>query len=516
MTRFNDIHRIGWFLIGVICSGFLTLGYSQEKEDAPKGEAKKDAPEPAKPEPEPEPVIKQAEATIGGKKVSYEVTAGTITLPDKKEKGKERARVFYISYVVDKGENAPDRPIAFCFNGGPGSSSVWLHLGALGPRRVVLDEEGLGTTLSPPPYGLVDNEHSVLDLMDLVFIDPVSTGFSRPEDPEKAGQFHGLEGDIESVGQFIHQYCSKNGRWDSPKYLIGESYGGIRAAGLADHLQDRYGMYLNGVVLVSALLDFSTLRFSDSNDLPYMLFMPSYAATAKYHGKVEGESPEAVYEEALKVMKGPYADALLAGHSLDEADRTAVIEQLANLTGIAPDDIDRANLRLDSSFFRKMLMREEGKSVGRFDARVLGIDADKASSYPEYDASYAVVYGPFAGAMNAYLREEIGFESEEVYEILTSDVHPWSYDPFSNRYVSMGQRLSSAMTTNPHLKVFVAAGYYDLATPPAAIEYSIDHLPIDPELRKNFEVFYYEGGHMMYSHLGSLEKLKKDLTTFVK
>jgi len=501
-------------IIGLSLASSLLAQEGEEKapaKDQKPAEKKEEAADP-----EPEPVVKKAEATIGGKKVSYEVTAGRISLPDKKDSDKKRARVFYMAYVVEPEEGEPDRPIAFCFNGGPGSSSVWLHLGALGPRRVQLDEAGDGTTLAPPPYSLTDNEHSILDLADLVFIDPVTTGFSRPEEVDKAVQFHGLEGDIESVGRFIHQYCSKNGRWDSPKFLIGESYGGIRAAGLAEHLQDRYGMYLNGLVLVSALLDFTTLRFSDNNDLPYQLFLPSYAATAKYHDQVEGESPKAVHDAALEFMKGEYADALFAGSALPADQRADVIKKLAGFTGLSEEQIDRANLRLDSSYFRKLLLQEEGKSVGRFDSRVLGIDPDKAQNYPSYDASYSVVYGPFASAMNTYLREEVGFESEEVYEILTGDVHPWNYDPFTNRYVAMNQRLTSALTMNPHLKIFVAAGYYDLATPPAAIEYSIQHLSVDESLRDNFESYYYEGGHMMYTDINSLSKLKLDLTSFLR
>lgn len=483
----------------------------------PAGEAKTEAKAEDKKKPEPpKPVSKLAKVAIGGKEIEYEVTAGTISLPNRDKPGEDRAKVFYMAYVVEQPEDEPDRPISFCFNGGPGSSSVWLHLGAFGPRRVQLDPAGTGETLAPPPYGLVDNEHSILDVTDLVFIDPVSTGFSRAEEQKEAKEFHGFDGDIESIGAFIHQYCSKNGRWSSPKYIMGESYGGLRAGGLAEHLQDRYGMYLNGIALISAVLDFSTILFSDNNDLPYEVFLPSYAASAKFHGKIEAESAAAAHAAALEFLRTDYVEALRAGHGLDEARRAEIAGQLAKLTGLNEADILRADLRLDSSFFRKLLLRDEGKSVGRFDGRIIGIDADKAPNYPVYDASYAVVYGPFASAMNSYLREEIEFESEDVYEILTGAVQPWDYKPFTNKYVNVNSKLGEAMTTNPHLRVFVAAGYYDLATPPAAIEHSLAHLPIDRSLKDNISVSYYEGGHMMYTNLDALAKLKADLAEFLK
>jgi len=498
------------FLVLIVFLLFPPFSPAQEKTGEDKPAEKKE-------KPLPKAVTREGSVMIGGQEVAYKVTAATISLPDEEDSTKERARVFYQAYIAEPRKGQPsNRPIAFCFNGGPGSSSVWLHLGGLGPRRVKLDEAGTGVTLAKPPYGLVDNEHSILDLCDLVFIDPVSTGFSRPEDSKDAKQFHGLEGDIESVGAFIHQYCSKNGRWDSAKYLIGESYGGIRAAGLVNHLQDRYGMYLNGIVLVSALLDFGTLLNHEGNDNPYLLFLPALANTANYHKKAPGANPDAVYREALAFAYGDYADALLAGSALPDAQRQAVATRLAALTGIPRDEFLRANLRLDESIFRKLLLRAEGKSVGRFDSRVIGIDPDKAAQYPDYDASYAVVYGPFASAFNHYLREEIGFESEDTYEILTGNVQPWNYTPFTNRYVNMNQRLTEAMTNNPHLKVFVALGYYDLATPPAAIEYSLNHLRIDPSLRPNIVTAYYEGGHMMYTNLSALAKLKTDLAAFMK
>ncbi|MFT5468342.1 MAG: carboxypeptidase C (cathepsin A) [Verrucomicrobiales bacterium] len=505
--------RILTLLVIAFTLGAVSAQDEPEKKPAEqpeKEEDKKKAPD------RPEPVSKLESVEIGGKKVDYEVTAGTIGLPDRENPDKKRAEVFFISYIVEQTDGAPERPISFCFNGGPGSSSVWLHLGAFGPRRVQLDETGTGETLAAPPYGLVDNEHSILDTTDLVFIDPVSTGFSRAEEQKKAGEFHGFDGDIESVGQFIHQYCSKHGRWNSPKYIMGESYGGLRAGGLAEHLQQRYGMYLNGIVLVSAVLDFSTILFSDDNDLPYELFLPSYAASAKFHGQSTAESPAAAHAKALSFIEKDYTSALRAGSALTDEKRAQIVKELAELTGLSEAEVDRADLRLNSSYFRKLLLRDEGHSVGRFDGRVVGIDAEKAPNYPDYDSSYSVVYGPFASAFNHYLRVEIGFESEDVYEVLSRNVHPWDYKRFTNRYVSVTSKLGEAMTLNPHLRVFAAAGYYDLATPPAAIEHSLAHLPIDRTLKDNIEVYYYDGGHMMYTNLKALAQLKEDLAGFLK
>ncbi|MEM7013299.1 MAG: peptidase S10, partial [Verrucomicrobiota bacterium] len=381
----------------------LMLGTVSAQDESSNGESNPEKSENKQAE-APKPVSKLNTVKIGDQEFEYEVTAGTIALPKKDRPNESRAQVFFTSYIVEQEEGEPDRPISFCFNGGPGSSSVWLHLGAFGPRRVQLDEEGTGETLAPPPYRLIDNEHSILDVTDLVFIDPVSTGLSRAEESKNAKEFHGFDGDLESVGRFIHQYCSQNGRWDSPKFLMGESYGGLRAGGLSEHLQDRYGMYLNGIVLVSAVLDFRTLLFSDDNDLPFELFLPCYAATAQFHGKNRFKTPASAHKAAEEFVRDHYAPALRLGNKISEEKRKEIIAGVARLTGLDEGEISRANLRPNSSYFRKLLLRDEGKSIGRFDSRVIGVDAEKAWNYPEYDASYAVVYGPFAGAFNHYLR----------------------------------------------------------------------------------------------------------------
>jgi len=452
--------------------------------------------------------------TIGGKKIDYSATAGTIML--REEDGTPKASVFYIAYSRDGVTDLSKRPLSFSFNGGPGSSSVWLHLGLLGPRRVQLEEDG---SAPPPPYRLVDNSFSLLDATDLVFIDPVSTGFSRAVSEEDPGQFHGVEEDIESVGKFIRLYTTRNKRWVSPKFLIGESYGTTRAAGLSGHLQEELGLYLNGIILVSAVLDFQTIRFNTGNDLPYVLFLPSYTATAWYHRKLPAELQEgglaAALEEAQRFAGGDYRRALFEGSALSAEEKARVADNLARLTGLGRDYVERADLRISMPRFGKELLRDRDRTVGRYDSRFTGIDRDGAGETPDYDPSYASVHGAFTAAFNQYVRAELAFESDLPYEILTGRVHPWNFGNWENRYVNVAETLRSAMTQNPHLKVFVANGYYDLATPFFATQYTFDHLGLDRSLRGNVSLSYYEAGHMMYIESKSLAKLKLDLAAFI-
>ena len=432
----------------------------------------------------------------------------------KNDAGDDKADIFFVAYTKDDAE-ATDRPITFCFNGGPGSSSVWLHLGMLGPQRVKLPDDA---SRLQPPAKLEANPHSLLDKTDLVFIDPVSTGYSRPAKGEKKSQFHGYDEDVRSVGQFIHDYTTKYGRWGSPKFLLGESYGGIRAAGLSGELQQRYHMYLNGIVVISGVIDFQTLRASGNNDIAYVLFVPGYAATAWYHktldDQFQSKSVDEVVDEAEAFARGPYLQALLAGDSLPDDERQAVIDRMAELTGLSADYIDRANLRVAMHRFGKELLRSRKQVVGRFDSRYTGVDRDHVGEYTGHDPSGSAFFGPFTTAMNQYLRDVLEVEEERVYEILTSNVRPWDYSEFTNRYVNATETLRRAMSDNPFLKVFAACGYYDLATPPFAMEYTRDHLGLAPNLRDNFTMGFYEGGHMMYVHEPSLKKLRDDLVKF--
>lgn len=463
----------------------------------------------------PKPSITTGSATIDDKSIDYVATAGK--LQQKNDKLEVKAEVFYTAYTVGKLDDNgkpvvdPNRPITFCFNGGPGSASLWLHLGMLGPKRVKVPDDA---SFPRPPYSVVENPHSMLDVTDLVFIDPVSTGYSRPAKDEKKDQFHGLNEDVKSVGQFIHDYVTKNGRWTSPKFVLGESYGGVRGAALADQLQDRYRMYLNGVVFISAVFDFSTLRFESNNDLPYILFLPAYSATAWKHKKLDDDllakSVEDVVAEAEAFAYGPYADALLQGAAMPEEQRSAVRQQMSRLTGLSADYLEDANLRVAMWYFSKELLREQNRLVGRFDSRYTGPDESRAGETMGYDPSATAITGVFAGAMNAYLRDELKYEDERVYEVF-GQVHPWSYKPYVNRYVTTADRLRKAMTANPSLEVFAACGYYDLATPAFAMEHTRDHALLRKDLRDRFTIDYYEAGHMMYIHEPSHVKLRKDL-----
>jgi len=463
---------------------------------------------------EPKPSITHHKATIAGQEIAFTATAGKMAL--KTDEGDPKAHVFYVAYTKDGVDDRDDRPITFCFNGGPGSASVWLHLGMLGPRRVLLDSDA--KTL-PPPHQLVANPHSLLDVTDLVFIDPVSTGYSRPAKDEDKRQFHGYSEDIRSVGQFIHNYTVKAGRWGSPKFLIGESYGGLRAAGLAGELQNRYHLYLNGIVLVSAVVDFQTLISAGNNDLPYVLFLPSYAATAWYHkvlsDDMQAKSLDEVVAAAEEFAAGPYLRGLAAGDSLSKEDRQALVNRMARLTGLSKDYIDRSDLRVPMARFGKELLRDRGKIVGRFDSRYIGLATDLVGDSAEYDPSASAVFGAFTSAMNDYLRTSLKVDEERVYEILPSNqVQPWDYSQFTNRFVDASSTLREAMVENPFLKVFAACGHFDLATPQMAIQHTRNHLQLPVEVRENFEMGFYEAGHMMYVHEPSLEKLRADLIKF--
>jgi carboxypeptidase C (cathepsin A) len=452
--------------------------------------------------------------SINGMEVKYKATAGTIVIKD--EEGKPHVSFFFISYTSLDNTNLSERPLTFSFNGGPGSASVWLHLGVLGPRRVYLKEDG---GLPPPPFRLVNNEESLLDQTDLVFIDPVSTGFTRALPGEDLSKYHGVEEDLQSVGDFIRLYTTRNNRWLSPKFLIGESYGTTRAAGLAGYLEDRYGMYVNGIALVSAVLDFSTISFNAGNDLPYIFFLPTYTATAWYHKKLapdlQADETKALNEAEIFTL-GPYTLALMQGAHLPSAERASTVKELARLSGLSEDYIDRANLRVSAFRFFKELLRKERLTVGRYDSRMTGEDRDSVGESPDYDPSYTTVLGPFAATFNDYVRRELKFESDLPYEVLTSKVQPWNFRQARNRYLDIAEDLREAMTHNPYLKVFVANGHYDLATPYLATRYTFDHMGLPPDLRSNVSMGYYEAGHMMYLNTPSRIALKADLAHFIQ
>ena len=501
----------------VLCIG-ASFAYAQQpagEKPSEKGSDKtSEKPKEEKKPPEDKTVQTKHSVRISGQEIKYTATAGTIVM--KLEDGTPKASVFFVAYTKDDANDAAKRPITFAFNGGPGAGSLWLHVGALGPRRVEMGDAG---NLLPPPYKFVDNESSILDVTDLVFIDPVTTGYSRPVPGEADKQFHGVQEDVQSVGDFIRLWTTRNRRWSSPKFLAGESYGTTRAAGLSGYLQQRYGMYLNGIILISSILNFQTAEFDVGNDLPYMLYLPTYTAIAWYHKKLpsdlQGDLQKAISESKVFAVS-EYADALMKGDALPQARRSEIAQKLSRLTGLPADYIDRANLRIEIQRFDKELLKNERRTVGRLDGRFTGIDADAAGEQPDYDPSLAAIVGPYTATLNEYVRGELKFESDLPYEFLTGRVRPWNYAPYENRYVNVAETLRRAMTQNQFLRVFVGKGYYDLATPFFAADYTFDHLGLDPALRAHISGGYYEAGHMMYVHHDSLVKLKQDLAQFIQ
>ena len=464
--------------------------------------------------PQEETSVTHHSVTVNGQKLDYTVTAGTLLL--KKENDEARAKIFYIAYTLDGVKDATRRPVTFSFNGGPGSSSVWLHLGLLGPKRV---DQPDGPTPPRPPFHLVDNQETLLGSTDLVFIDPVTTGYSRavPENA-KPKEFHGVKGDIESVGDFIRLYLTRSERWASPKFLIGESYGTTRAAGLSGYLEQRYGVYLNGIMLISSVLNFQTIDFGNGNELPYVLFLPGYTATAWYHHRL----PEDLQADRAKALKeseafasGEYRQALFAGRALAPEEKSKVARELARLTGLSEDFIERSDLRVSAQRYFKELLRDEGKTVGRLDSRFVGRDTDAAGEQPEYDPLLTAVMGAYTATLNDYVRRDLGFKSDLPYEVLTGRVWPWDFSEYENRYVNVAPTLRDAMVHNPYLKVFVAGGYYDLGTPYYATVYTFNHLRLPDELSGNLSMDFFDAGHMMYIHGPSRARLRDDLQSFI-
>lgn len=482
------------------------------KEEGKKPEEKK---EDKKPDDVKKPEVGRAEgsATIDGKKVDYIVTCSE--MPILKPDGKPSAQVFYTSYTLKSAPDAATRPVTFCFNGGPGSSSVWVHLGAFGPKKVELPADGLHPPM--PPGRLVENPYSLLDATDLVFIDPVNTGFSRAEDPQKVNEFLGVKEDIASVAEFIRMWTTREKRWRSPKFIAGESYGGIRGAGLAEHLASRHRIYLNGLIIVSGLLDYDVLMPDTLNDLPYQVLLPALTATAHYHKKLppdlQADRAKAI-AEARAFAYGDYAHALLLDSALPKAEREAVVKKLARLTGLAPKLIEEQKLRIDSGFFREMLLRDQHLVLGAYDARVTGRDGSEAEQQPEIEPFMNVVGGVAAVAMNSYLREELHYEKDLPYEVLNPQPS-WNHGK-GNSYTSVNSSLSSAMKGNPHLQVLALVGMADLVTPADNMLHSLRHLQIPQELRANVHVAEYEAGHMMYTNEPDMKKMHTDITTFMK
>jgi len=458
------------------------------------------------------PAITQHSLKIDGQILQYQATAGYAIMKD--ETGKDKASVFYIAYTRQGSENAASRPITFAFNGGPGSASLWLHLGALGPRRVAMPDDGLAF---PPPYRFVDNPHTWLTFTDLVFIDPVSTGYSRPVEGVDKKEFHGVEEDIRSVGDFIRLYVTQNKRWLSPKFVCGESYGTLRAAGLSDYLQSRYGMYLSGVILISSVLNMQGTLIGPGNDLPYVLYLPTYTAASWYHKKLplpDQKSLPQILDEVERWAMGEYLLALAKGDDLADEERNRIIEKLSRYTGLSKTFIDEVNLRVpDYRFFRELL-RDERLTLGRLDARIANREQAALEAWPEVDPSMDASAGAFTAVINDYIRSTLKYVNDLPYETISRAVQPWNWGSAVGGNTNVADDLQRAMSANENLRVLFVCGYYDLATPYFDAVHTARHLNLPPHLRKNLSFKFYEAGHMMYTHKPSLIKLRDDALSF--
>lgn len=458
--------------------------------------------------------ITDGQVTIQGQVLKYKATAGRLVLRDESKKAK--AEMFFVAYRKEPAsEDLSKRPITFLFNGGPGSSSVWLHLGAAGPRRVALDDLGGPPA---PPYHLVDNEQTWLPFTDLVFIDPVGTGYSRAAPGEKPEQFFGVEPDLRSVAQFIRLYTTRYERWLSPKFVGGESYGTTRAAALSNVLLED-GISLNGVILISSVLNFQTLSFAKGNDIAYAVYLPTYTAVAWYHKKLSGDlqnNLQKALDESEQYALRDYLTDLAAGIQIDPKERDKAVKKLARLTGLPEKFIDRANLRVDPSEFRKELLADERKVLGRYDARLTGYDESPLSSRPEYDPSYEPFLGAYSAAFNDYVRRVLKFESDLPYEVLSSKVRPWDMGPAGSGYLNVAERLNASLIESPNLRVLFNSGYFDLATPFLATKYTVNHLDVSPDQRRDVTQAFYDAGHMLYHHRQDREKLVANVAAFIK
>ena len=471
------------------------------------------ADQPTKPIPEPNVSDTRHRGTFGGQSMSYRAIAGETYLKDKD--GNPRAAIFSTSYIREGTRDATQRPVTFLFNGGPGSGSVWLHMGAFGPKRVAIPSNG--TDDGAPPFPIVDNPDSLLDVTDIVFIDPVGTGFSHALGKTEPKEFWGVTKDAESIAQFIRLWLNEHGRWNSPKYLGGESYGTTRSAAVVNQLEGQYNdVSLNGVILISTVLDFAAGADTPGNELSPVLNLPSMAATALYHGKAQAPSVEGFVEEARQYALGPYAAALLKGQRISPEERASVRRELARFTGLSEAYLDQANLRVEPARFYKELLRDRGLTVGRLDSRYTGRDYDNAGETPDNDPSFYGIDAGYTAAINAHLRDGLGYKTDRSY-VTIGNVGPWDWQieggRDANAYLNLTPYLGRALRENSGMRIFVGQGYYDFATPFFAAEYALSRTGI-PQDRIRYA--YYGSGHMMYVRDEDRTKLSRDVREFIR
>ena len=493
---------------------------SEATKEAPNDEAKKRLREKVDKLLATEPRKSEGSITLNGRAMKYAAVADFIPVnaggvDDKR--GEPEAAVFTTSYFLEDAASRT-RPVCFVFNGGPGSSSIWLHLGALGPKRVVIREDG---TMPPPPYVVTDNQESWFEHFDLVFIDPPHTGYSLTASEEARKKMLSVDGDVEALAECIRTWLGRHRRWSSPIYLAGESYGTTRGAALADKLQD-IGVALSGLILVSCAMDLQSIIFTPRNDLPYALFLPGFACAAQYHGKLSGKlaaSPDAARVAAEEFVAEEYLAALHAGARLSKATRRRLVKRIAELTGLSESLVEEKNLRLSDQTFFFELLRDRGLIVGRLEARVTGPMAASRTRDWEFDPGIEAIAAPYTMAAHAYMSERLGVDTQARYEVLSMDAHKqWNWnrgEQKGNGFACTSPDLSKALRRNPHLRVFVASGRYDLGTPYSATDWSLAQLDAPPEVLTRVTHHYYDAGHMMYTREADMLKLKRDLATWL-
>jgi carboxypeptidase C (cathepsin A) len=508
----------GLFLLHMLSPSLRAQEHAQDKDTKA---AEKDKPaEPAPAAPKEESSVTDHTIKIAGQAIPYKATAATILL--KNEKEEPTALIYYTAYARTDAKDMTQRPVSFVYNGGPGSASLWLHMGAFGPRRLLTPN---ADPTPPPPYRLTDNANSLLDKSDLVFIDPVGSGFSHAVGKAQDKDFWGVDSDVKSLAQFITSYVSRNDRWNSPKFLIGESYGTFRSAALSNYLQSRDGLYFNGIVLISSVLDLGTISFNPGEDMPYVFYLPSYAATAWYH-KVLQNRPDnlsAFLDEAKHFATTEYASALMKGTNLSTAEKADVAKKLSRYTGLSEDYLVKANLRVTLPQFMEELQRSRGLTTGRLDARYSGLTYDLLAEFADYDPQSTAITGAFTAAFNSYVRDDLKFGQDKSYRAINeAPGENWDWKHRTGRNFgfpgspNVEGDLIEAMLTNPHLQVEVENGLYDLATPFFATEYTMDHLGLPEKLQKNIRMQYYDAGHMMYLRDEDLAKLKNNVANFLE